>query len=336
MKILILPVSGGAFPVQLAAISELSFIEYKPDITIGSSGGNVAAYIASAAEWSSHGIERIAKTLSSTLFISSWVPSPLPSLLWGFFNGAIYQKGVGVEHLLNTYFTTQTIMRDEIWTGTHNRTTQRTCLFCNKRKENSCLDIRYIDTEINLCMEPIFMNGDINLISKVGIASASIPMMVPAQKIDNDFYIDGGIDFASPLHILQGSIAAIGEHESLHLIYLNSMDLYNKKPHPTCCNIMDNGYSAASDLIRGKIIVDRATAYDFLKIGKPISSTNFPCNRENLLIYKNHMMKAKRSLLEIYPLKNNRIELNNFTGEEIANSINDFRNNMACQLWWVN
>ena len=52
MKIFILPVSGGGFATQLGILYYL--LEAKriiPDIVLGSSGGNVAAYISMLSNW---------------------------------------------------------------------------------------------------------------------------------------------------------------------------------------------------------------------------------------------------------------------------------------------
>ena len=130
MKLLVLPVSGGAFPLQLALIAELSNPIHhinkniEPDLVMASSGGNVAAYISLAAQWDGNKISDIAKNLHSSMFIQSWWPSYLkfmPSWMIGYFKGSLYCNGSGATELFEKMFTPETIAKTEIWTGTLNR-----------------------------------------------------------------------------------------------------------------------------------------------------------------------------------------------------------------------
>ena len=85
MNILVLPVSGGGFVSQLAIIQHLCTIDYKPDITLASSGGNVSAYISMAASWKWAAIERISRDLSQDLFVKPWNDIMILSIITGYF-----------------------------------------------------------------------------------------------------------------------------------------------------------------------------------------------------------------------------------------------------------
>ena len=76
-----LPVSGGKLVSQLALLQETydarvasmngkicGYYSYAPHIVLGSSGGNVSAFIGQASDWTSNGIERNAQHINSNLF----------------------------------------------------------------------------------------------------------------------------------------------------------------------------------------------------------------------------------------------------------------------------
>ena len=71
MRIFVFPVSGGAFPVQLGLLSELTANrDITPDLALGSSGGNVAAYICHACHWKGANMPGIVKLINSEMFVT--------------------------------------------------------------------------------------------------------------------------------------------------------------------------------------------------------------------------------------------------------------------------
>jgi len=86
--IAILPASGQNFIAQLVIMQHLSHIGYKPNLLLGSSGGNLVAYICAAADFNSFAIERIAKELKPEFFVKPWHSSAPISTLYGFFMGS--------------------------------------------------------------------------------------------------------------------------------------------------------------------------------------------------------------------------------------------------------
>lgn len=288
MRLFVLPVSGGAFPNQIALMAELASVGVRPDLVVGSSGGNVAGYIGLAADWSPYAMERISALLNSKLFARSWWPWPLsgiPSVLAGYFLGTVYRAGEGALELFRSIFTPQTIGGTEIWTGTLNRTTRRPQFFCNRRREESCLDPKTFDPRLLNCMPLTFLNEDIEKISKVCLASASIPILVPEQIIDNHYHTDGGTAFASPLTALQSQIIAAACGESLHIDYISSYDMEgqameeidhtaeengNERPYR---NLYEHGSLTANEMVRSLCLMDRLTALEMLRCGSVGSAT---------------------------------------------------------------
>lgn len=344
MYVFVLPVSGGGFVVQLAIIQHLCEAKIIPDVILSSSGGNVAAYVATAADWKWSGIERISQDLSQNLFLKSWsFINPL-SVIIGYFKGSVYDKGTGVYDFISRYFNSSNIAKYEIWTGTYNKNHQKARLFCNRAKdangktERTIFDTSCINYELTQSLEPIFADGDIDLIVQAGVASISIPGIVPAQRILGDNYIDGGVFCASPLTVMKEPILKYikDTSEPLHIIYINSVDLSlcnTKKIH----NVLDTWKEVTHDLIRSQIVIDRKIGYEIIReqSSKDLIKKEFTCNYENLDLIKN--LPSKYSLLEFYPSgsENFDVDITRFSGKDIITSIHKAYNSCSCRLWSV-
>jgi predicted acylesterase/phospholipase RssA len=339
MYIFILPISGGRFVSQLAGLQYLCENDIKPNVTLASSGGNVAALIASAANWKWAGIERVSRDLTNDLFAMQWSNISVVSSIIGWFQASRYKEGKNITGFLNKYFTKETIMNDEVWTGTFNKDQKRTCLFCNKK--DSILDISYINFDLTQSTLPIFANGDINLIGKYGTASASIPSLVPPQKIIGSWYEDGGVSSSSPLTVMSDPILnyVVKNNSSMHLIYLNSINLSNHKEN-SINNIIDNIKITTEDFIRSSVVNDRLAAYKLLKNFEKvdhdvIDNKEFICNYINIEKIKTIQTLVKYSLLEIYPNTKYEINIINFNGDDIINEIHKSYKDLSCRFWYI-
>lgn len=337
MNIFVLPVSGGGFVTQLAILQHLCESNIHPNITLASSGGNVAAYIAEAAQWKWAAIERIARKLSQDLFVSSWSNIAFMSTIIGYFQGNIFNKGTGVHNFLNEHFTEQTIRNDEIWTGTYNKNKKQARLFCNKFREESMLDISCIDHDLSQSMEVVFADGKIDLIAKYGSASASIPAIVPSVNILEEEYVDGGVASASPLAIMQEPILKyIEEHDApMHIIYINSVDL-STHPKKETHNVLDTVKEATSNMVRSSTVSDRLAAYKLLRYHSGIMyKEEFLCTYDNIERVKLLYNTVKYSMLEIYPKGIFSINITKFNGEDVAQAMHKAYDQLACRFWWL-
>lgn len=337
MYVLILPVSGGGFVSQLAILQHLCEVNFIPDVTMASSGGNVAAYVASAAQWKWAGIERIGSELNHNLFVRPWSSIGPVSYAMGYFNGNIYDRGTGANDFICKYFDEKSVTKDEIWTGTFNKNKKRARLFCNRNKEEAILDIAHVDHDLTRSMESCFACGDLKLIAEASIASASIPGVVPSQKIHDEDYIDGGVARASPLRIMQEPILKYVATKQcpLHLIYVNCMDL-SYTEQQSARNILDTWKQAASDLMTFQNAIDRQSAYDLLRCHPgSVNKKEFDCNFDNLVRLQQIQMKTNYTLVEFYPTDDYDINITNFSGADVVNNIRRAYPNCKCRLWWL-
>ena len=213
MRIYVCPVSGGAFPIQLGLLSECGLIGNRPDIVMGSSGGNVASYIGLAANWQADAIPSMALKINSSMFVQSWWPTGLrflPSWWIGYWKGSVYASGTGSLDLFKTSFTDTSIINTEVWTGTMNRETGKGQLFCNRSEKDSQIKRKEDDLlssfRMRDCMPLTYLDGNIGSIASITMASAAIPVLVPEQQVLGARYVDGGTLFSSPLTALQDRI----------------------------------------------------------------------------------------------------------------------------------
>lgn len=337
MNVLILPVSGGGFVSQIAAIQHLCESNYVPDVSFASSGGNVAAYLAAAADWKWQKISRIAEDLTQDLFVKPWSGISFISSIVGYFNGDMYNYGKGVTEFLRNHFTTETVRKYEIWTGAYNKDRHKFRLFCNRSSCDSMFKELDFDHELTQTLPPVYTNGDLDIIGKACLASASIPAVVPPQIINDEHYVDGGIFGASPMTVLHEPLfrKLRKKKQSLHIIYLNSMDL-SEVENEHVKNILDNSKKAIEEVVRCNIVNDRFSAYSCIRRYQGEDHvTELPCNAENLEKIKHAKEKVSSSLLEIYPKVSILIDITKFSGQDVVRAIDANYPNLYCRFRWV-
>lgn len=337
MNVLVLPVSGGAFVSQLAAIEHLCEAGFVPDVSFASSGGNVATYIAAAARWKWPRIKRIAEDLTQDLFVRPWSTIGFVSSILGYFNGDMYNHGKGVGEFLASHFTSDSIREHEIWTGAYNKDRHKFRLFCNRSPCDSLFKELDFDHELTQTLPPIYADGDLNMLAKACLASASIPAVVPPQVINGEHYVDGGIFGASPMTVLHEPLfrKLRKKREPLHITYLNSLDLSTAEMEHAK-NILDTSKQAIEEVVRSNIVNDRFSAYSCIRRYQGEDHVvDFPCNAENLEKVRQVREKIPGSLLEIYPKVNLMLNITNFTGKDVVKAIDANYPHCHCRFRWI-
>lgn len=225
MHIMVFPVSGNFFPVQLGLLSRLIEAEYDADLLMGTSGGAVCSLLALGSDWSVEGIHRLVKKMNPKLFLKNWWPNTLsfmPSWILGFFRGSVYNAGTEAEAFFNNYLSEDALTQKEVWVGVTNQTQERAQFFCNLKESQSMIDTRCFDSHLKigqntLCESLRFMGGDKDIFRQVTVAFASIPTLVPAKQIGEDHYVDGGVFFASPMTPMKDCLEELEDEDGLHI-----------------------------------------------------------------------------------------------------------------------
>lgn len=337
VNIYILPVSGGAFVSQLAAIQHLSINNIKPDIFLASSGGNLASYIAACSDNDPNMIEFTASKLSSSIFLTQWSYSKLLSSIIGYFQGSLNSSGEGAYKFLTECFVNkEKLEKYEIWTGVYNTDKKKGQYFCNKDK--SILDTSIINLNLYRILPFQFCNCVLKDISDVSLASASIPAIVPAVLINGDNYVDGGVSKASPLSIMTDSIFLLAEDNPIHMFYINPIDVDNICVESNNNNMLDAWKDSTDDMVESNTISDRYSCVSLLekialKKGRDIFFTEGEIN--NLQEIKEIQKKALYSVLELYPSKYQELIITNFNGEDVVTNIREAFKNIKYRFWYI-
>ena len=360
-----LPISGGAFPVQLGLLAELlthsrcpdnNSVPCKPDIVMGSSGGNIASYLTMAAEWDPEKVREIVGRLNSGMFAVSWWPRGLtwlPSVMIGYFKGSIYASGTGAIELFKECFTPQpnpdptqqpkkcaNVTDVELWVGTFNRTANKGQIFCNRAKEQC--KIRGSDQDLTMSywtrdiLPLTYLNGNVDIISQVALASAAVPVMVEAKVIGDSEYIDGGTVFSSPLTPLQDNIRSLAESNPVHIDYISSFDMDVAGP-VTYGTIYANSANTIADLVKTVCIQDRIVAIELLRKypTSRIRRADYDGNERNLRFIEEIRKTSPLSILELYPLRNEAIDLLKFKPADILAIMDNARKNYGLRFWYI-
>jgi len=332
MRFTVLPVSGGAFPSQLA---ELSILGKKDDIFLSSSGGNIAAYICLSADYNPYAMERLLKQIHSSMFLSNWWPYPLTflaSYVPGYFRGSSFNEGSGAVPFYSKNFTEQTIQSKEIWTGTTRCDNSRSQLFCNLSKEKSKLKSKYFRREEYNTMPLKYLDGNIKDIATISLASASIPGLVPPVKYEKMQLIDGGASYSSPLTPL---IPVLRHYEEIHIDYVNSFDV--EAPASLCHdNISTLVRTVTSEMIHSMIVNDRATAIQLIRsCDDKMRFISFSCCPEFLKCVEKFRLECNRTMLEIFPCKYFTVELDNYKSKDATKILWLDRINFRVRFWYI-
>lgn len=383
--IYVMPIAGGAIVNHMAFLQEVydarvemndgirkGYFSYAPHIVLGSSAGNIAAYMGQASDWQTANIERNVNLMNASIFMSKWVPEKLsliPDIPFALFKGSLYNHGHGAKELFETLFTTEKIQRSEMWLGTYNIDSKKAQFFCNRSQAKAEISDTFFNEEQPLynAMPLIFTDGDIEMNSKVCLASATIPATVPSQEINGNFYADGGVMYSSPLSVLHKEIARIitgkervpisrsfriekETENNMEIIYNAKNDNIEKNmrmfyffPHQPNGLTKENknkdlGIRIYLDsILNVALIQDRNTAIELLNDLSPEgleTETYEKMNTKELVRILRILDKRKHYVICLYPHLNPSISISHIDGRSMLEAMHHTRKNYGCQIWY--
>jgi hypothetical protein len=354
------PISGASFPSQIALMCEVSIaktminiknksknIKYnkiQPDISLATSGGNICIYAAIAGGWKASGIYRIARSLETSMLLQSWWPkflSFLPSPVLSLNTGSCFRPGYGVEKLFENYLTPSTVTSTEVWTGTKNDTNNKAQFFCNKSNGQTYIKSDTFEKcrEIYNCEPLTYTKGDLKLIAKVALASASIPIVTQAIKIHGSEFSDGGVLFCSPLSVFTQEILRIlsDTKKSLQMIYFSCYDMSTTSNDYRGINGAFG--STLSSLICSLTILDRCKGIELIRTlagDSPVMYLSYnKVNTKMLAKILEFLARQEHYFLELYPKEFHDVNLISFEGDDVINKTNLHRLNYAARVWYI-
>lgn len=315
-EVLDFPISGGGFFTQLGLFCKIREAnpDYRASICMGTSGGCIACHIINAADFRPDYITNIASRLSYRDYIKTEY-TPLP--IRAFCRNHLYTNAT--SGVINELVVPAANQEVEMWTGVFNKKSSKAALLCNRSRDDCTLrfDCEEFDTS-----PAIYLNGNKDeLISSIH-ASINIPVFMPEVIIRGVKYSDGGGRYASPISSLREEVRNL---HSFHLIYISSDNL-DERDNRECDNIIKAGMISFDELIRTNRLTDRQVARDL--IGR--RSIELTTVEEYFKLRKNY----PRTMLEVYPIVANNVDILNFDSSTVAQCFWFAANNMRLRMWY--
>lgn len=380
-----IPVSGGALVSHLALLQVVydarikaiggikkGYFSYAPDIVLGSSGGNVSAFIGQASDWTSHGIQRNVMHMNSNLFMKKWVPEELslvPDIPFFLVEGSLYNQGIGARPLFNKLFTPGTIQRSELWLGTYDIKHKKAQFFCNRSQSDSYITEPFFNEEQSLyfAMPLKFMDGDIDKLADICIASATIPAVVPSKNVDGLLYADGGVMYTSPLSVLHKEILRIvtgkervpiaksfqletNTESNVEFVYSEKRDekeknlrmIYFYPYQPNGLQYPGTGRdigirSYLDSILNVSMMQDRNTAIELINVLSPEgleTETYINLTVDRLADIMKFLSTKKHYLIEMFPHRNPSINIIHIDGPGILAAMETVKRGFGAQVWY--
>lgn len=380
-----LPISGGAIVSHLALLQEVydarvkanngiktGYFSYAPHLALGSSGGNISIFIAQSADWTSYGIERNVEHMNSNLFLKKWIPDELPlvsDIPFALLEGSLYNQGEGARKLFNRLFTSETIQRTEFWLGAYDVINKKAQFFCNKSQSDSYIAEPFFNEEQSLyyAMPLKFINGNIDILADICIASATIPATVPSKEVDGLLYADGGVMYSSPLSVLNKEIHRIitGKErvpisKSFQIEKNNEENeefIYTRNKNPEEKNLrlfyflpyQPNGLqfedsradlgikSYLDSILNVSMMQDRNAAVELLNNLSPEgleTETYMSLNSDHLSNIIRFLSNKKHYLICLFPHRNPSINIIHINGNTMKAAMKNVRESYGCQVWY--
>jgi predicted acylesterase/phospholipase RssA len=377
-------ISGGGFPAQVQQIlyiteqkkkafnteTEKIYTYYTPDLCMGTSGGNVALYIAISGNWDEGGIKRVINSMSPSMFSQTWWPGPMsfiPTWVLGIFEGAVYRPGYGANGLLDAYNNPSNITSVEMWNTAYNKDKKKTGLFCNRKDGQTFVSSLTYSPYDFKTLSLNYLNGDISKISSAVVASASVPLLFKPVNIDGDDYEDGGVTYASPLTPLQeeiykcikgmthpltyetvlssppipagtpeqySSLAAKRSRSILHLTYFSP---YNVDSTEDTDSSLGSG-NVFSSITDASAVKDKYVGINLLeRVMNPGQNINV-IDSQTGLYEMSELLKTYNSthyFCFIYVRNNEWIDMNKFTPQDILNKMEEAKSQIEYLFFYV-
>lgn len=381
----VLPISGGAIVSHLALLQEIydarilamdgkkrGYFSYSPNLVLGSSGGNISAFIGLASDWESSAIYRNVDYVDSKLFMKRWISKDIPlipSLPFVFLNGTLYNSGMGARSFFRNLFTQESITRTELWSGTYDKKHQKAQFFCNKSQAESYISQPFFNEEQQLYSSlPLrFTNGNIDELSDVCIASGTIPGIIPSKIINGIPYDDGGIMYASPLTVFSKELYRIitgvervatsnsyrpkvSTEENEEFVYhekdintfkrLRLIYFYPYQPNELLSAGKSESHGITSylnSLLKVAMLQDRNAGLELLNSlsnGNVVTETIIRMDTK-ILAEKIKMLSSKKHyLICLYPHGNPNISIKHLNGDVTRREMQKVKNSYGCQIWY--
>lgn len=340
VEVLVTPISGGAFPLQLSACKCLAASGYKPDIALGGSGGTVVSYIMEAASWDEITLAQIMEDVNSSLFVQKPL-YPVVGWLSNIIRGYVFKSSPAAEAFQEKLLKRSLPFSCEIWTGSQDTPGQKGIYACNMSKGNSMLSLQDEDLLETGLHPPFFAGGDLNLLAKYISSSYAIPCLIPAVEVEGRLLSDPGMTYGSPIHGMRRSIVRMAAHLDVtpHMTILTSLNLDDhclSAVHSVPPKLLTTLVNEIHGSIIGNLIKDRLACNDVMWFQRLRAEGRMlikptPRVMERLKAYKT---RSPGTVTEIYSTTQKLINLTDFRKSDLCEAVRVGFDTLQLRLTW--
>ncbi|SNW62892.1 Patatin-like phospholipase [Orpheovirus IHUMI-LCC2] len=334
------PISGGAFPIQLGIHNKIKGYLCDTNIDLGTSGGNVCNYIGLITDYRLNSMERVLKDLNCKMFCQPWTDYSKINIAIGYFSNSLYKSGTGAKKFFRKYIDREILERKELWTGVYNISRKKSCFYSNYTYDRSKVNYNLFNPDIYISDRLSYLNFNLDNISEVSLASASIPGYVPPVYFEGEYLVDGGVFYSSPLSVFPDLIIDThNKYGQTNMVYVSSYDMQKNCKPVIHQNLVENFRYVTYEMLRSLNNQDRNTGINIVKTissNHTIHNLEIPDCTENTLSHiGNIQRKCKCSFIEFYPRKELELDISKFCHVDTMSVIDSIRlHGMGCRMFW--
>jgi len=201
-SVLVAPVSGHGMVEQAGILIKLASMGFHPSVSLGASGGSLAIGMLTAYNWDAAKCSEWINNIPSVDIFQN----NLFGIASGIFCQNIYNTGSGLNYIFRSISNSDYARENEIIITAHNNTIGRLEIFSTVSKERSVLKKTGPLLLVGSMCQITYL-GEIqdpreyrNKLELVFRATSAVPIVFPPVKIDECYYVDGGVSFSSPLN----------------------------------------------------------------------------------------------------------------------------------------
>lgn len=309
-RVVVLPVSGGYFPVQIYMLyRSMQGCNPKDAVYLASSGGCVTFYTLALAKWDIDQIGKEKDIFRGDRYSKEWrsiLPMPLIS-------GTMYDKGNGFADIFSSRF--HELKDYELWMGATSRDGYGSTAFCNLKSGDATLRTDGVATHRHIRSDVVYLDGDHKKACDAFTAAITQPVMLPAVKVDGGKYHDGGNTMASPLIPLIKSIQ--DSYKSYHIDYLCSPGVIDTKEGS---GLLETGHNVVAAMVKAICQYDRSYLEHVVPGAKFVEGDYTEKNIERI---RRARKKCKASVLEVCPSEFTPLNIFNCKQQDVIDKIQE-------------
>lgn len=328
--VIVAPVSGHGMVEQVGIMIKLASYGYRPRVGLGASGGSLSLGMMNMNDWN---MEKMMNWMNCIPSFEIFRQN-LFGMAAGFFSPYIYDPGAGLEYIFKNVALSDNHRQFETIITAQNNTSGHLEIFSTVKQNDSILKKS----------GPLFLVGTMCKITYLGDieddqeyykkielvfrATSAVPIVFPPVNIDNNYYIDGGVSFSSPL----SPFMTIQPLHDILYIYPEDINIPNPQLPKTA---IDAASAYLAQVSRSNYIHDRTSYLQTISCGNVNRLKIIGGESANFLncVKDTH---GKRRMVEVFPAINRSLPImSNQNRNEIMTRLLEQQENFMFRIFYI-